>query len=566
MAKFLKDLFVTKDYIPYGGEYVPFVEFNHKNVGAIQNVKDVASAEASTTGPRILFYKQLPSLYGTDLVRISTKGSADPSRTLSVTTSRYVDLGKNKPTLGKLIGNLLGGSANRPSDTIFPANKEGQVIASVSPVSENSQPINGDWSGLKYAVVPGQNYGISQEPAGSNMLTGLLKGNPSTIAQNIAGRAISAGKQQIGNLVTKSLTNKRKKSTDKLIETYDAKLEEARKRQGLDSKIYNTYEASGGKYLKIINMLDKEELIEISKLKIPSHNGFINTNILNERLFDYKEVQSLIEKNTNNTVQYIRIKNLNNKNKNSLIFPAAITDINDNMTPEWNSFKYVGSPFNVYRYNGVERKIGFEFQVYWIGNGQQVVMKDKLNLLRMLVYPDNKLQTITLKDNNYSPLVFTPNLIELSIGDLYKNLKGFVSNLAISVPQQASWATSNPNFLKSNSDIIYPTYVNVTFEMTITENHLINDDNTITYRFDDVNELEGNPTLPTEPVSSIKGGPDNGYNDIGIKPQSQRSREINQLADFANPGLTNSIYGEGGIIRWDADFKNWGKRPIDYER
>ena len=101
-------------------------------------------------------------------------------------------------------------------------------------------------------------------------------------------------------------------------------------------------------------------------------------------------------------------------------------------------------------------------------------MQDKLNLLRNLVYPSTDLVSIPLNTfGSYSPLVFTPNTIELTIGNLYKNIKGFVSNLSITVPQEAPWATSNPNFLKNNINIVYPTFVDVSFEMTIIENHYI---------------------------------------------------------------------------------------------
>jgi hypothetical protein len=549
MAQFLRDLLLNG----YNG--VKPIETIQKGNNLGQQIKDVASAELSKTGPRVLFYKQLPTLYGTDLIRISTKGSVDPSRTLAVKGSRYNDGSGKKPVgggFGRFLGNLLGGPANRPSDTIFV--KEG--VDGNKPISVNGQPIGGDWNGLKYAVEPETEYLVSQEPAGTNALTGLLKGNPSDIVRNTAGAAMGAGKQLIGNLATKALTSKRKKAIGDLKE----KLKESKKLNTIGRE-YNSYENPGSKYIKNEDkLLSFSELINVQELGLKDRDYLIDNNVLSERMYEYSQLQSLIEKNTNNTVQFIRIKKINNKAKNSLLFPAAISDIRDDMTPEWNSFKYVGSPFNVYRYTGVERKIGFDFQVYWIGNGQQIVMRDKLNLLRELVYPDSRLQTITLKDNNYSPLVFSPNLIELSVGDLYKNLKGFVSNLSISVPNEATWAHSNPNFLKENSDIVYPTYVNVSFEMTITENHIINSDDTITYRFDEVDELEGNPSLPTQPVSSIpRGAADYGYDNVGVKSESQKAREINKMADFANRGLTNSIYGKGGTIRWDADMKNWGK-------
>jgi hypothetical protein len=232
------------------------------------------------------------------------------------------------------------------------------------------------------------------------------------------------------------------------------------------------------------------------------------------------------------------------------------------MTPEWNAFKYVGSPFNTYRYNGVERKISFDFKVYWIDNGQQVVMRDKLNLLRELSYPSSKLTSILLGDNNqYMPSVFSPNIIQLSIGGLYKNIKGFVSNLSISVPQETTWASSNPTFLPANSNIVYPHYVDVSFEMTIIENHSINNaDDTITYRFDEQPDVDDRPVLPTQPVSSMAGvGPDNRVNSRFTTPQTTLNRQMRRQADFAGNMNVADIGAGGvpnvtaGVIRWDAN-------------
>ena len=490
MAQFLKDLLLNG----YNG--VQPIETIQKKNNLGQQVKDVASAELSKTGPRVLFYKQLPSVYGSDLVRISTKGSVDPARTLSVSTSRYVDVGKNRPTLGKLIGNLLGGSAGRPSDTIFPANGEGKGIATAPPVSINGQPINGKWDGLKYAVVGGKTkYAVSQEPASSNALTGLLKGNPSDIARNAAGAITSAAKNAVKNVAINALTSRRKNAIGDL----STKLKNTNNLNTYNT-LLNTLEKPGSQFIKVKNMLEKPELINVKELGIKDRDYLIDNALLRERLVDYKRLGEIITQNTGNNLQFIQIK-VEGK-PNHLLFPATVTDIQDNMTPEWNSFKYVGSPFNNYRYTGVERKIGFDFRVYWLDNTQQYVMQDKLNLLRNLVYPSTDLVTIPLSTGNYSPLVFTPNTIELTIGNLYKNIKGFVSNLSITVPQEAPWATSNPNFLKNNINIVYPTFVDVSFEMTIIENHKIKSDNTITYQFDDSRE-----TVETKPASSVGKNP-----------------------------------------------------------
>jgi curved DNA-binding protein CbpA len=541
--KFLKDLLLD------GFNGVKPIETIEKKKGLGQQVKDVATAELDKNGPRVLFYKQLPSLYGSDLARISSKGSIDPARTLAVRGARYVDTNNaGGGRFARVLGNLLGGSANRPSDTIFPANDQGQGVASDPPVSINGQPINQNWNGLKYAVEAGQKYVVSQEPATSNALTGLLKGNPSDFARNAIGAATGTAKQAIGRLAVNALTSKRRTNIGDL-------KEKIKKSSQLESfgTLYNTPEQSGSSYIKVTNMLNKSELIDVKELGIKDRHYLIDNALLKEPLVGYKRLQSIIEQNTGNNLQFIKIKEENSKNY--ILFPATITDVQDNMTPEWNSFKYVGSPFNNYRYAGVERKIGFDFRVYWIDNGDQIVMQSKLNLLRELVYPNRNLTTINLTGTEYTPLVFKPNTIQLSIGDLFKNIKGFVSNLSITTPQDAPWATSNPNFLKENKNMVYPTFVDVSFEMTVIENHIIESNDTITYRFDDTNELEGNPVLPTQPVSSVPfGAVDYGYNDIKLKPQSQQAREIRRQADFANRMNVADI-GAKGTIRWDANLK-----------
>lgn len=519
MAQFLKDLLLNG----YNG--VKPIETIQKGNNLGQQVKDVISAESSPTGPRVLFYKQLPTLYGSDLPRIESKGSIDPARTIALNSSRYVNLGKNIPIIGKLIGNLIGGSANRPSDTIFPANILGQGIVTAPPISINGQPINQNWDGLKYAVEAGKNYAVSQEPTTSNSLTGLLKGTPSDIARNAVGAATGATKKAIGNLAVTALTSKRKN----LIGDLSDKLKNTNNLNTL-IKIPNTYEKPGSQFIKVKSGVFGTQLVDVKGLGIKERHNIIDNVLLKERTIDYKRLQEIIKENTGNSLQYIKIKN--EETNTYLLFPATVTDVQDNMTPEWTAFKYVGSPFNNYRYTGVERKMSFDFRVYWIDNGDQLVMRDKLNLLRQLVYPSSNLTTIPLAGTEYNPLVFKPNTIQLSIGGLYKNLKGFVSNLSITVPQDAPWATSNPNFLKENLNVVYPTFVDVSFEMTIIENHVINSDDTITYRFDNVEEVDPIPTLPTQPVSSVGSNPGLvlGSTPINMKPQPDKTylkKELN---------------------------------------
>ena len=354
-TRFLRDLW--KD--GYNG--VKPIETIIKRAGLGQQIKDVASAELAKDGPRVLFYKQLPALYGSDLPRISSKGSIDPARTLAVRNSRYNDGSGKKLVgggLGRFVGNLLGGSANRPSDTIFI--KEGRDLN--SPVSINGQPVNQNWDGLKYAVEAGVNYVVSQEPAGKNALTGLLKGNPSDIARNAIGAATAGAKQAIGRLTVNALTSKRRTAVNSLKDVAAGRRKESK-------FLPNTFEERGSKFIKVKNMLGNQELVDTKLIGVrvdptgepdraPNRDYLIDNILLQERFFDFKGLQKLVEQNTNNNLQYIQIK-VEGK-PNHLLFPAALTDIQDNMTPEWTAFKYVGSPFNNYRYTGVQSFLSFD--------------------------------------------------------------------------------------------------------------------------------------------------------------------------------------------------------------
>ena len=445
-------------------------------------VNDVVSSEASPNGPRVQLYKNLPSIYSTSLPIIESQGSIDPGRTMAVRGARPNNTGAGQQ-LARFLGNLLGGSANRPSDTIFPADGKSP------PVSVNGQPINGDYSGLKYAVEPGQSYLVSKAPAGTNAFTGILKGTPEDIAKRAVGAATDAIKKGVRNLAVGALTSKRKTAIGDLKD----RIKEF-ENLGDNSYYYNTKEDNkvGSKYFKSSgkgepNLIPK--MYERSTETIRDSDSIITT-INSLSLFDDKQLEELVKINKKTKLQYIQFKVVGQSNY--LIFPATISDITEDITSDIADFKYVGSPFKVYRYNGVERTLKFDFHVYWLDNGEQEVMKRKLDNLRELAFPSANLKTIDIGNNKNNPLVFSPNLIQLTIGDLYKNLKGIISNLSIGVEQKTTWATNNPDFQKPES-LVYPNVVDISFEMKIIENHKIEQSEqggTITYRFTEDYETE----------------------------------------------------------------------------
>jgi len=499
MPKSLKDLFLDKDY------QIPFVEKPAKP-------ENIVNSEINSNRPLLQFGKNLPKIYGTDLVRIESRGSIDPARTLAVSSARPAKANGKGAGFGKLLSNLLGqNGAYRPSDTIFPAD------GMSPPVSKDGQPINGDWNGLKNAVESDTDYvdiartALFFKQPGANPLTGLLKGNnPKEIAQEAVGRAIGAAQNLVTKGLTSALTSKRKKKTNAGNNSIE---DDAYKLQ------FDEY-ANGGAYFKTKDASGIETLQRFEKAKIKRWD-YLNQDVLSTVTKTDKELQDLVEKNTQNTFHYLLIKTDKDKN---LLFPAAIESISETVNPEWTDFRYVGSPFKVYRYVGVERELNIDFKVYYWGNvgdkalangvmvsQQSAIMKAKLNELRKLAFPNEKLATVEFKDNTYAPLVFKPTLVSLSLGHYYQNIQAIVTSLDISVPKEVSWGHSNPTYDGTiQRPIIYPTVVDVSMGFKIIESHKINSDNkTITYRLDDMTIPNGSsdskPNQPTD-TSTIKTG------------------------------------------------------------
>ena len=493
--------------------------------GIGKQITDVISADTSAGGPRMEFYKNLPSIYSTSLPIIESQGSIDPGRTLAVRGAR-----PNKGGFARFLGNLLGGSANRPSDTIFPAD-------GVSPpVSVNGQPIKGDYNGLKYAVEPGQDYLVSKAPTGTNAFTGILKGTPEDIGKRAVGAVTDAIKKGVGNLVVGALTSKRKTALGDIKDRI-----KAFENLGDNSYYYNskTDNKIGSEYFKSSGKNDPLGVQMMQRIKgnINSANQILNT-INGSDLIDADGLQKLFNLNTKTNLQYIKFKVIGTKNY--LVFPAAVGDINENITTDIADFKYVGSPFKVYRYNGVERTLKFDFQVYWLDNGQQSIMERKLALLRQLTFPSSNLTSINIgKDgqNVYSPLVFSPNLIQLDIGDLYRNVQGIVSNLSIGVAQKTTWATSSPDF--QGTAFVYPNVVDVSFEMKIIENHDVENE-TITYRFTKNEEYDYQKVMnKVPPMSSIGKNPG-----LGLPVTTPSPTQTNNGSKFQGGKVT----GWQGVI------------------
>jgi hypothetical protein len=176
--------------------------------------------------------------------------------------------------------------------------------------------------------------------------------------------------------------------------------------------------------------------------------------------------------------------------KHSIVFPGAITGINEELTPEWVDFKYLGSPFKSYKYLGVERSLKFELKMYYTTSAEKVIMIQKLNELKGLVFPYDEITTIKYEgQTDYNQLAYSGNFIELTLGGLYKNMFGFIDTLSTSIEDNVVWASNS----QDKNDKPYPSVINVSFSMKIIESPEIKDGEKDTkvfkYNFDGLTNL-----------------------------------------------------------------------------
>ena len=465
-----------------------------QNKGLGGKIMDFVKAEINPKGPRVLFYKKLvtpPLIYGTELPRISLKGTVDPPRSLATKSARYNEDPLKKAPVS--LGSLLGGSANRPSDTIF-EKKDGP------PVTKGTLPASvGDHSAIRYAVEADTDYFISKTPMGPNALSGVLKGDLNQMAGKAVGAGISAAKKAIGKAVTGLVTKKRKKSQ---------KGPKKPDKEGVVGKIYGGGTKSGNGDVTKGHVKNSEYFTYFESTTNPRTNReqyiaggvysragekFTDLDTFNKGILNAGKISS--DADLSNVADsrvigapFIKIKPYGTSH--SLLFPATVTGISESITPEWNSFKYVGSPYNTHRYNGVERTLSFEFKLYYLDDITKQTMLTNLNSLKELAFPYNQPSSLkyTNPDNPNElkevALAFSPNLIELTINGLYNNLFGFITQLEFSIDDATSWAATEW-FGDETENRLYPTVINVSFGMTIIENHqLVKGKLTNTMRYD----------------------------------------------------------------------------------
>jgi hypothetical protein len=102
--------------------------------------------------------------------------------------------------------------------------------------------------------------------------------------------------------------------------------------------------------------------------------------------------------------------------------------IQDNMSAQWDSFKYNGRGEQFFNYTGFTREVAFGFQVVAQSKEELSVMYQKLNYLQSTLTP------------NFSTQGFMRgNIHQLTIGGYFYEQPGIITSLGYSLPEDSTW-------------------------------------------------------------------------------------------------------------------------------
>ena len=419
-----------------------------------------------------LFKSRKKEVYGTiGKSIIDSRGLINPPRKAALLASSPK---ATADIIGNQISGVLKGSANRPSDTIFKNNNNFSKPVTLNPLV-----------GLKEAVEAGQSYYIKKSPAPDSLIANLKQG-----ASNLIGALFNESKKRLPDATQKYREKLLKKLNKKYVEipkpipAIDPEFEyyrpskfEVNKNNPAVAETKKFTEYTRDKKGKLNKRSGDNVIYSDKKSKLDLINEKISLTPFYEKGLKFEEFIKKPEykSEANQTILILEPYGKNH----SIVLPAVISGISEDISPEWDNFKFLGSPFNTYKFTGVERSIKFDLKMYYNTDAEKDIMIMKLNSIKELAFPNDEITAVTYeKEQNYTQLAFSPNFVYLTIGGLYKRILGAVDSLSISIEDNIVWQNDINNEP-------YPSVINVSFGMKIIENHTIKKGKTTTrYAYD----------------------------------------------------------------------------------
>lgn len=227
-------------------------------------------------------------------------------------------------------------------------------------------------------------------------------------------------------------------------ETVDETTDDIKLRNDLSTKLAALNEASqnlkegkttgtsverAGTY-SVLNNSKKPAKTLRTKLGIDSKLDFLNEKTSYTITKDNSENGSLKlkDKTLLDDYDFITLKFSSIATGQTVNFRATLSGVSETISPSWDNQKFLGSPFNTYTYNSIERSLSFNFKVYSTSPIQHIAAWQRLNFLTSLAYPQG-----------FNKATFIPPFIKLTLGNLYKNRECFIESLSYTIDDNTPW-------------------------------------------------------------------------------------------------------------------------------
>jgi hypothetical protein len=129
-------------------------------------------------------------------------------------------------------------------------------------------------------------------------------------------------------------------------------------------------------------------------------------------------------------LDYVPLKFVSVATATAVNFRGTITGLSEQFSPSWDSSRFIGSPFNFYTYQSIERTVQFTFKVFSLNGREHKTNWERLGYLSSLCYPQEYMNTTG---------AITAPFLKFTLGDMYRNKECFIENMSYNIDDNYPW-------------------------------------------------------------------------------------------------------------------------------
>ncbi len=155
---------------------------------------------------------------------------------------------------------------------------------------------------------------------------------------------------------------------------------------------------------------------------------------------------------------YVPLKFLSVGTSTMIVFRGTITGLSEQFSPSWDNSRFIGSPFNFYTYQSIERTVQFSFKVFSLTKDEHRICWQKLAHLSSLCYPQDYISGTG---------AVTAPFLKFTMGDMFRDKECFIENMSYNIDDNYPWEIGLSD--KSLQNYRLPTIVEVTMTLKFVE-------------------------------------------------------------------------------------------------